>query len=127
MAEAKESNWSAHISTIMRIYRILDGAEWSPSTIEEVAQAITDLGYEIHGPEDAPSTWELSATIDIKMVGTEVESLTVHPNQSADAFVLWEGNVDFIQDDVNEALARYLGATEHTRNGQTVHQLGWEG
>ena len=119
-----------HVDAIKGIHKILNGVEWRPETIEEVADIVTGLGYVIHGPGELPSTWELSATIDIKMVGSEVESVTVNPAQGSDAFVWWDGDKrELTQDDVNYALSRYLGATKHTRNGrngQTVYQLGWK-
>jgi len=131
MAEAEDTSLGSALDyarAIERIHGILDGIEWDAGTIEEVAQVITDVGLEIRSPEEAPSEWTLKATIDIKMVGTEVESVTVQPHQGANVFVLWkDGNADFTQDEVNEALSRYLDKTKVYLNDRVVHRIGWEG
>lgn len=34
------------------IFDVMDGKQWSPDTLDAIAEILTDAGYVIHPPED---------------------------------------------------------------------------
>lgn len=40
------------IRTLDAIHKVLDGASWSPDTLEQIADLLRGAGYQIRSPED---------------------------------------------------------------------------
>ena len=44
----------ARLDVGAQIHQIMDGVEWSPDTLDEIAQVLERAGYEIRDPNDEP-------------------------------------------------------------------------
>ena len=136
-----------HVQGIRDIYRILDGEEWSPDTIDEVSQVITRLGYEIHDPDfdvrKPREVWEFQATmyiyVDDDGDGQKVSMVTVAPNMGSDITLLdipstleqAEYKTELDHTKVDELLSKYLTSVKENSwaDGERfeTYPLAWEG
>lgn len=105
------------------IHKLMDGEEWSPDTLDEIATLLDNAGYEIHTPGfyeevdepvwDEPQQWYLGAHLNIDVMRGDdnkpvVKRVTVLPYQ--ENFVEDDGGISgfYNSDDINEALFKYM-------------------
>jgi len=138
----------AHVDAVRRIHRELDGVEWSPDTLDKIAEIIQGLGggpggrYHIKGPDEPKDAiWMFPATIYFTVARSDVSEdvvtdVTVTPGMGVRAELYNDDEVELEEDYAREQdlaedlLGSYLSSIRITGEDffgrDTTYPLRWE-